>query len=220
DDFEASSLNARWELQGSSGSTVEVDATRAARGMRSLHFHTEDDGLALAHQTETFPAPNDTYYGRLFVWFDTMPTAPDWAHWTIVGAKADTDPEIRVGGQFDPGKNKNLFGVGTDHGSTGDWTNLDADNGSQPVPEQAWVCVEWMHKGDTNETKFWWDGVEHPSLATTSTKHGGTADPYELPQFSTMWIGWWLYQSGTTPDHFDIWIDEVTIDYERIGCGN
>jgi hypothetical protein len=123
-----------------------------------------------------------------------------------------------VGGQFDPNKNKNLFGVGTDHGVTGDWTNLDEDDGSQPVPVKSWVCVEWMHQGDTNETKFWWDGVEHPSLHTTETLHGGTDDPYILPQFDQMWLGFWLYQPGTNPDHFDVWLDEIAIDYARIGC--
>src|SRR6185369_16678781 len=107
---------------------------------------------------------------------------------------------------------------GTDGGPTGDWTNLDGDNGSQPVPVQSWVCLEWMHKGDTSETKFWWDGVEHPSLRTTESMHGGTDDPYTLPDFNEMWIGWWLYQEGPMPDHFDVWIDEVAVDYARIGC--
>jgi hypothetical protein len=42
-----------------------------------------------------------------------------------------------------------------------------------------------MHKGDTNETRFWWDGVEHPSLATTrDVKRGGNGRvKYELPTF-------------------------------------
>jgi hypothetical protein len=128
------------------------------------------------------------------------------------------DSEIRVGGQFNPQVDKNLFGVGTDGGPTGDWTNLDGDDGAKPVPVQTWVCLEWMHKGDTSETKFWWDGVEHPSLATTESMHGGSDDPYTLPDFKSIWFGWWLYQEDPVPDHYDVWIDEIAVDYARIGC--
>jgi hypothetical protein len=39
-----------------------------------------------------------------------------------------------------------------------------------------------------------------------------------MPDFDSMFVGWWLYQTGTVPDHFDVWIDEVAIDDERIGC--
>ena len=217
EDFEADSLDTdRWTPRGAA---PDIDDALAARGAHSAHFHTVDNGLQYISQTETFPAPNNTYYVRMFVWFDSMPTEPDWAHWTVSGAVGDgNDSEIRVGGQFDPNEGKNLFGVGTDGGPTGDWTNLDGDDGSQPVPEQSWVCLEWMHKGDTNETKFWWDGVEHPSLHTTESMHGGSDDPYTLPEFNEMWVGWWLYQEGTNPPEFDVWIDEVAIDYARIGC--
>jgi hypothetical protein len=169
--------------------------------MRSAHFHTEDNGLSLIHTTSIFPADDNTYWGRMFVYFDTMPTAPMWAHWSIAAAVGSgTEAEIRVGGQYDGEINR--FGVGTDHGVTGDW-----------------VCVEWLHKGDTNETRFYWDGVELPSLHTTATDHGGPqGEDYVLPEFESVFVGWWLYQPGTTPPEFDVWIDEVAMDAERIGC--
>jgi hypothetical protein len=223
EDFESGSLDtATWKTRGAAPT---IETLRAARGTHSAHFHTDDDGLAYITQTKTFPAPNDTYYARLFVWFDALPTAPDWAHWTISGAQAGSDtsaPEIRIGGQWDTNSQVELFGVGTDHGTTGDWTNLDADPSGRPsaVPAQTWVCLEWMFDGTANETKFWWDGVEHPSLATSSTNHGGSSDPFILPQFDSMWVGWWLYQTGTAPPSFDTWIDEVAVDYERVGCNH
>jgi hypothetical protein len=215
EDFEQTSLNTtRWRVQGPAPT---IDSTRAARGMRSAHFHTEDNGLSLIHATSIFPAANNTYWGRMFVYFDTMPTAPMWAHWTIAAAVGSgNEAEIRVGGQWDGMENR--FGVGTDHGPTGDWTNLDEDPGD-PVPVDTWVCVEWLHKGDTNETRFYWDGVEHPSLHTTATEHGGTqSEDYLMPEFESVFVGWWLYQAGTTPPEFDVWIDEVALDGERIGC--
>ena len=221
EDFESGSLDTgTWK---SRGAAPTIETVRAARGTHSAHFHTTDNGLSYITQTKTFPAPNDTYYARVFVWFEALPTAPAWAHWTISGAQAGTAqdaPEIRVGGQWDSNHDLALFGVGSDRGDTGDWTNLDADPAGKPkaVPAQAWVCLEWMFDGSANQTKFWWDGVEHPSLATSSTNHGGTSDAFVLPQFDAMWIGWWLYQANTDPPAFDVWFDEVAVDYARIGC--
>ena len=221
EDFEGAELDTnRWEIQGDAPT---LDAARAARGSKSAHFHTEDNGHSLIRESATFPAANNSYWARIFVYIDALPTAPDWAHWTISGAVGSgTDAEIRVGGQLNSNAGINLFGVGTDGGPTGDWTNLDDDPAGDPVvpPEHEWICVEWQHKGDTDETRFFWDGVEHPSLYTSSSEHGGSGDPYLLPEFESVWFGWWLYQAGTTPGAFDIWIDEIAVDGERIGCEN
>src|SRR5207245_4737401 len=47
-------------------------------------------------------------------------------HWTVAEAAGTGNGSlIRVGGQYD-GKS-NRFGVGSDGGPTGDWTNLDQD---------------------------------------------------------------------------------------------
>jgi hypothetical protein len=117
---------------------------------------------------------------------------------------------------------QSLFGVGTDNrvqeAGTGDWTLSDNDPPMHPspVPMGEWVCLEWMHKGDTNETRFYWNAVEHPSLHTSSTVHGGNMNPFILPQFTSVWLGWQEYQPMTEP--FELWIDEVAVDTSRIGC--
>jgi hypothetical protein len=143
-----------------------------------------------------------------------------YAHWTFAAATGtNVAGEIRLSGQLQNGKN--LFGVGTDNQTatgTGDWTNSDKDPANAPaaVPTKQWLCIEWAHKGDTNETRFFWDAVEHPSLYTSSTKHGGNAMPYLLPQFTALWVGWQEYQTST--QKFEMWIDEIAIDDQRIGC--
>jgi hypothetical protein len=114
-----------------------------------------------------------------------------------------------------------LFGQGSDNGPTGDWTNLDGDPGGAavPVPVQSWVCVEWMHSGSANEARFYWDAVEHPSLHATGSMHGGNqGQTFDIPAFSSVWVGWWFYQGNTLNQTFDVWIDEVVIDKDRIGC--
>jgi hypothetical protein len=217
EDFESGGFDQEiWEPSGTEHPSV--DDTRAARGEYSAHFHTTDNGLSMIRTRAIFPATGNTYFGRMFVYFDSMPTAPEDAHWTVSGAQGpDAEEfEVRVGGQYDGTVNR--FAVGSDHGPTGDWTNKDEDPGDA-VPVKEWVCLEWMHKGDTHETRFFWDGVEHPSLYTSATEHGGEqAEPYELPNFASVWFGWWLYQPETVPAEFDVWIDEIALDSERIGC--
>ncbi|MDX2054663.1 MAG: hypothetical protein SFV15_19840 [Polyangiaceae bacterium] len=118
----------------------------------------------------------------------------------------------------------NFWGVGTDNRNqpegTGDWTNADDDpkGAAQPVEEKKWLCLEWLGDYTTDETKFFLDGVEHPSLATTpATQHGGNADkPFLLPEFNAIWFGWAEYQDTT--QKFELWFDEITIDKELIGC--
>ena len=219
DSFEDGALDTRtWEPINN----VTVVSDKAARGSGSLHVHADQNGWSGVRETLTFPAPDNTYFGRMFVWIDAVPIAPDWAHWTLVGAAGSGDTsEIRVGGQYNPFAGMNLFGVGTDGGPTGDWTNLDDDPTGAPmaVVVQDWVCIEWMHDGANDETRFWWDADEHLSLATTATMHGGNQGAnYVMPEFESVWVGWWLYQTGPNPDHYDVWIDEVAIDAIRIGC--
>jgi hypothetical protein len=222
EDFETGTLNtAIWSVVGSK---VTIDTMQHARGSHALHITQQNDGPSYIVEKTTFPEPANTYYGRVFVYFKSLPTPPglDYAHWTMIAASGSGVPgEIRVSGQL--GSGKNIFGVGTDNrtdGGAGDFTNSDNDpkGAPVPVPLDKWLCIEWMHKGDTNETAFWWDAVSHPSLSTTaSVMHGGAPqNPYLLPQFKQVWVGWQEYQTST--ELFESWIDEIAIDTKRIGC--
>jgi len=185
-------------------------------------------GASYIAETTTFPAASNTYYGRAFVYFQSLPTpAPsfDYSHWTFIAASGTgVTGEIRVSGQMQNGVN--LFGVGTDSltdpNGTGDWTNADRDPGPNgtpsPVPTGQWLCIEWMHDGAHNQTRLWWDAVEHPSLGTVpGTPHQGNATvPFTLPAFTKVWLGWYEYQPTTEP--FELWLDEIAIDGARIGC--
>jgi len=100
---------------------------------------------------------------------------------------------------------------------TGDWTNSDKDPNNAPraVPTGEWECIEWMHAGATNETRFYWDAVEHASLYTSATKHGGNTNPYKLRNSTAFGsVG------RNTNEHRDLrdGIDEIAIDSARIGC--
>jgi hypothetical protein len=220
EDFESGAIDANtWKVVGTA---PKVDGVQFARGAKALHVSITGNGPSYVRETKTFPIPNDRYWGRMFVYFHKLPTTPmTYAHWTFAAASGTgVTGEIRLSGQLQNGKN--LFGVGTDSGNdpqgTGDWTNSDKDPNGKPnaVPLDSWLCIEWMHAGDTNETRFFWDATEHPSLATSKTVHGGNTNPYVMPQFTQLWVGWQEYQTSSLP--FEAWIDEVAVDGQRIGC--
>jgi hypothetical protein len=219
EDFESGALDkTTWTV---TGAAPVIDGIQKMRGQKALHITQNGNGSSYIKEKKTFPAPQNTYYGRAFVFFDKLPQAPlTYAHWTFIAASGTgVSGEIRVSAQLQGGANH--FGVGTDNrvddAGTGDWTTTDGDpKPPNAVPTQKWLCIEWMHKGDTNETRFWWDAVEHPSLHTTPTMNGGNGQPFLLPKFDNVWLGWAEYQATTEP--FEMWLDEIAIDPARIGC--
>lgn len=219
DGFEGDSIDTSlWTVEVSGSNTVEITTAEAARGSRSVHIRAQN-GFGFLRTTSVFPVANNDYYGRMFLKVARYSTV-DWAHWTVAEAAGTGDgPLIRVGGQYDTDIQKNRWGVGSDLGPTSDWTNRDQDPDGKPQepPLGEWTCLEWLHKGSTHETRFYVDGVEHPSLYTSATQHGGNQGAnYELPQFTSLRLGWEQYQSD--PEPFDVWIDEVAVHTERIGC--
>jgi hypothetical protein len=220
EDFESGTLDtAIWSV---TGTRPVIDGMQAARGAKALHITQNGNGPSYIKETRTFPAMNNKYWGRMFIYFQSLPGPPmTYAHWTFAaGSGTGVSGEIRLSGQFQNGRN--LFGVGTDNrvdpNGTGDWTTSDNDPAGQPVavPLHQWLCIEWLHDGAANETRFYWDATEHPSLHTTASMHGGNTNPYDLPMFTNVWVGWDEYQPST--ETFEMWIDEIAIDKERIGC--
>ncbi len=225
EDFESGTLDkTTWTVQGMAPT---IDGMQSARGAKALHISVPGNGASYIKETKTFPAPNNTYWGRAFVYFNQLPK-PDvdagftYAHWTFAaGVGTGVKGEIRLSGQLQAAGN--IFGVGTDstpaEAGTGDWTTSDNDPAGAPVPvpTKSWLCIEWLHNGQTNQTRFFWDATEHTSLHTTAMKHGGNqANPYLMPNFTEAWIGWQEYQTTTEP--FELWVDEIGIDSARIGC--
>lgn len=232
EDFESGTIDTgTW---GYVGTHPTIDGTEHARGAKALHVLIDGNGASMIKETKTFPEPGNTYWGRIFVYFHQMPhviTADGgmpYSHWTFAyGSGADRPGQIRLSGQYSKhgGSFYSLFGVGTDDGAkipsdagTGDWTNSDDDpsGAPAPVPTDSWQCIEWLHDGTNEVTRFFWNAVEHPSLMTTATKHGGNPVPYDMPTFDTLAIGWQEYQP--TQETFEMWVDEIAVDQNRIGC--
>lgn len=208
----ASSAWSNHTASGSSTLTIDDDPAHA-RGARSLHVHADQNQFAYI-QVDDFAPPDNSFYGRIYAWVDAFPTAPPYAHWTMVetGGQPSNLGVIRpIGGQYDPQGGAADWGVGSDGGPTGDWTNW---NPAAPAVSGRWLCLEWEIRASDTSIRVWIDGTAHPEL---------TVDPQSrpnlvFPTFDRVWFGWWLYQSGPTPDQFDVWLDDVVLSTTRVGC--
>ena len=209
----ASSLN--WGVDTKHGTlTVERDGRR---GQKVLHVHTEGNGRAFL-KVDDFAAPGNSFFGRVRLRVAAFPTAPDWAHYTVIEATG-AGPEIvrPLGGQYVPvvGDGVALWGVGADGGPTGDWTNWRE---SAPSKAGVWTCVEWRMDAADNRISVWLDGVAKPDLTVSTKSHGGNDVDFVFPQFNTVKLGWQLYQGGPTPSSYDLWLDDIQLSSKRVGC--
>jgi hypothetical protein len=203
--FESGTIDSTlWQTSKAGDATIAVDETHAARGTHALHIKTVTGGSAnraYIKETKTFPATNNVLYGRMFVWFEDALTTD--GHFTLAeGAGTGTPAVIRFGGQF------KAFGVGTDGGSSGDWTDSDR---TKLVPTQTWICAEFQFDGSTHTFHVWWDDMERPMLTSGPSKHTS----FTMPTFNGLWFGYWMYNLAEPQE---IWIDEIAVDYKPIGC--
>ncbi|HET9930077.1 MAG TPA: hypothetical protein VFQ35_05310 [Polyangiaceae bacterium] len=193
--------------------TLTVDSTHA-RGMRALHVHTDGNGKAYI-QLSPFAPPSNSFFGRMYIWVTAFPSAPDYAHFTLVEAAGTGAGVIRpIGGQYIPGKGQ-LWGAGSDSGPTGDWTNWKE---SAPAQAGKWLCMEWEMTAADNNINIWIDSTAKTDLSVSTKMHGGSSVDFVFPTFNNVWFGWWLYQSGPTPNQFDLWIDDISLGTKRQGC--
>ncbi|MTE17932.1 hypothetical protein F0L17_02045 [Streptomyces sp. TRM43335] len=199
---------------------VEVDRGRGGkhRHNRVLRLRTEGNGHAFV-EVDDFDAPGNGFFGRMRVRVDAFPTVPDWAHFTLVEAVGRGDGSVvrPIGGQYVPtvGGGVPLWGVGSDGGPTGDWTDWRE---SAPAEAGRWTCLEWELDASDNRVSVRIDGEPKPDLTVTTTRHGGNPVDFVLPDVDTVRIGRQLYQGDPTPDSYDLLLDDLALSTERVGC--
>lgn len=218
EDFEAQPMGAAqktssWEPVANTMGTLTIDGTHA-RGQKALHVHTQENGRAYI-SVSPFAPPNNSFFARMHIWVTAFPSAPNYAHYTLVEATGTPAGMIRpIGGQFIEGEGA-LWGVGADGGPTGDWTNWKT---SAPSEAGKWVCIEFELAAADNNIRVWIDGTAKPEMSVSTKDHGGSGVDFVFPTFDKIWFGWWLYHSGPTPNQFDLWFDDIAIATTRLGC--
>lgn len=222
EDFESVALgspsSSAWRIERNN-STVTIDGTHA-RGSRALRI-TAPGGASGFLVPTTFAPPNNSFFGRMWVWVDAFPTRPDYAHFTLVEASGSGNGTLvrPVGGQYIPGRGYGsaLWGTGADGGPTGDWTRWQE---STTATGGRWTCMEWQMQAANNSMTVWIDGIVRPELSVSTTDHGGNNVDFVFPTFNKIKLGWQLYQGGSTPANIDVWLDDLALSSTRVGCGS
>lgn len=219
EDFEAlapgPATSSAWTTETANGA-VTID-TAHARGANALKVTTNGNGRARLQKSGLAFAGN-SLWGTMHVWATAFPTAPDYAHYTLVelAGSGNTSLVRPVGGQYAPGNPAGSFwGVGSDGGPTGDWTNWKR---TAPSQGGAWLCVEMHLDAATSTVEIFLDGVAKPELTVTRASHGGNAVDFVFPTFDKIWFGWWLYQANPTPATYTLWLDDLALGPSRLGC--
>lgn len=209
DGFESGTIDlAIWSVLAPPGNQVKIDDVRAARGKLSLHVSASNEAQTRAHiaQKQTFPAANNSFYGRAFVYLETIPIN----NFNLFAAKG-SDGDFNLGGQVKPlgdpnGTSMIRFSTHPLHTSS-----LSAT----PVPSGSWDCWEWYFDGDgESELRAWLNEVALDDM----TVIGGTSKgEWVAPEFDSLSFG--LHHPHPEPaPSYEVWIDEIAVDAERIGC--
>ncbi len=205
--FEGASIEpSRWMVTtNGTGNTAVLDSAKSMRGSKSLHVTVKGNAgsTALLSTTKPFPAANNSFFGRAFV-FAQAPIPIVHA-----GMFAASGPgiEVRLGLDHNGDIEPNYFGA-QEYG-------IFTSNKSK-MPTNVWSCLEWEYRG-TGELHFFLNGTEMKQIEVLATR----MPPWTAPTYDKFSLGMILYQGDTaTAAGFDLWFDEVAFSTTRIGCTN
>jgi hypothetical protein len=213
DDFEAGAVGdapdaATWKVDKGAGATIDIDDTQVKHGKHALHLHTlAAASKALLHETKTFPLPDgkNSIYGRANFLLGEGINVPT-KHTNFFEASGKVNG---VSGNYRYGSSNGHFLANYNPGDP-------SKSSMTAVPKGVWSCLEWAFLGDTNEMRFWLDGVELTDIAVPPSGVKGTV--WTAPKFDSLYFGWITYAADTASDHYDIWYDDIALDTARIGC--
>jgi hypothetical protein len=221
EDFESGAIDPKiWTQHTTQGTSLTVDGTHVHGGAHALHVKMVAGGQGTAQIADavTFPAKNNTFYTRAWIYFSPDLPADNMGgyHMAYLLATGNNDLGFVEAGLGSAGNKQYLgyseyYGDGPDvhqHGPT--FTEFGPDSPTMIVPQQ-WICLELMQGGDATTThrRIWVDGKELPEQVSDYSAR-------KPPQFSLMSIG--VLQYHPTPILTDVWVDDIRVSSARIGC--
>ncbi len=200
------------------GGAVSVVTSKAHGGSHAVYV---TNAGAAAYEQAYFSLtapffPKSEFYGR--VWLYLTQTPSQTTHWTNIqgeGLVADAGNNVRAsvryGGQYSP---TIMANYDTSNAATDCW-----QHSMTAMPTGHWACYEWHYKQEGNLMELW---VENNPITSVTINGMGSGcinhdlgDKWILPLFDTLRLGWEHYQ---TSDPIDLWMDDVALDTQRIGC--
>jgi hypothetical protein len=238
DDFESYASGAApagpWAVAATAGS-VTVDRSRAYSGAQSVKVlapaSTGYRSVMLRLSSHGLPVAGNVVYGRMMFWLDSSPAT--MVHWTFIDGEGLVSTMayhavVRYGGQIpitggDGGFLGNQLMASYDtpdsYNGVGPSSDCYQHSQSRVVPLQTWTCAEWEFDGPDNTMRFWMDGQALDDLTVNGTGQGCTQQPngyvWTAPNFAQIDVGWESYQAD---DARNLWIDDVGIGTQRVGC--
>lgn len=232
EDFEDPQIDEdRWIFQVGGGSTLDLGSTYAARGSQAVRIQTGTNPGARGYlaNEDVLALTGDEFYGRMFFYIeqgaggrtDGQPTV-HWNYFEGAGPLTIDASEytalVREGGitRYHPDLDDQYYLFNYEMAPHPPGFSEVAQGGPHsPFPEWegVWFCVEWWYDGPNNEARLWSNAVELPEVHIT-----GVVDDLQIdmPPFDQLRFGWQHYQPINDP--YIVWIDEIAIDDERIGC--
>jgi hypothetical protein len=207
-------------------SDIVVGSGHVARGQRALHVPGLTGGEHFIRTTKPFPMFGSKMFARMLFWIEKEPiekpmnSSGNNYHWTTAELSALSGGAgwvMRpIGGFFlGPGNDQLAFSIETrGQGEAARW-----DSKALLAPH-VWHCFEWSIDVSKNEMKVWWNGQEDLKMDWPDPKNptgSQYTDPrFLFPELKSLSVGMAEYQRTNTP--WDVWIDEVVVDSQRIGC--
>jgi hypothetical protein len=186
----------KWNPGATNGS-VTVETTRAHRGSHSLHLHSNAVGANVPAQAQLLEQWTFPLVGALYVRV--------YAYVTIAH-----DGQLLMGLQqaMNPFHGAYLYAGSTQVTFWDDASQTGAGGGAFPLNQ--WVCVEF-ELSSTLGAHVW---LDDPQVEVLSAPAASTAFSPALGQLT---LGG-FYSSAAGSPAVDLWIDDVIVDPNPIGC--
>jgi len=202
DGFESATLAGHWAATTAVGGTFSIDTSRAYRGQSSLHLH--QNALAAnassdveLDESQSFPASQ--LWMRAFVWLPSAFAADDAE---LLFAEENASPYQGV-----------LLGVQSTSFHTDNTITGARKNSTTPMARDRWVCLEWtVAFGASGTTALTVDGVTANGLSGAQN----LAPTPAIGQVGLSLIAQAPAAAGIAAR--DVWIDELIVDTQPIGC--
>jgi hypothetical protein len=220
------------------GGSVSVDTgksnsgTKAVKVVANMSSGYRSAMVTLADASLLPPAGN-VVYGRMMFFLESAPSGT--VHWTFIAGSGVVPGQsyhaiYRYGGQVpitDGGGNFVGSQLMANYDTPDSYQSPPVGPSSdcwlhantEVVPVGKWSCAEWEFDTNQNSMHFWLDGKALTDLTMTDTGQGcvhqSASFEWAAPTFSRIDLGWESYQADGART---IWIDDVALGTQRLGC--
>jgi len=237
EDFESLALgaypndnpNSAWttELSGKNtdGLRLEIDDSRASSGTKAAKITVPPGEIVTAmleRRDSALFATEGGFYARMMMYLDGVPSGDRRLHYALMQlsgfhARGEKQGQLRhsIGGQPDRMRNLMLWPY-----ERGRLMDCAKDSDTQ-IPSKRWACLEWHVDPQANSIEIWLDGTKQVDNSWIGAPEGGKClrdqlnGVWEVPSVQIMRFGWQHYHhiNGMT-----LWLDDLALDKQRIGC--